>query len=164
MFTLLIFSLIIVILIDYSFSNPECFNCKSYIPNKFNINYGYCKIFTNKVYFNNNVKLIHNFSNHCRDNEYLCGINAFLFEHVDYEPNNNYIDLMSKKTIEEIEEIELKTRLITILIQFKNSFLDNSINEEKESFLDNSINEEKEAYESYCKKYLKKNLPYKYKK
>ena len=179
MFTLVIFSLIIVILIDYSFSNPEYFKCKSYIPNKFNINCCHCKIFTNKVYFNNNVKLIHNLTTHCRDNEYLCGINSFLFEHFDYEQKNNYEDLMSKKTIEEIEKIKLKTKLITILIKFQNSFLDNFINDEKEKFLDNSINEEKEkekekekfldnstneekeAYKLYCKKYIKKNLPYK---
>lgn len=156
---ILIFSLIIVCLLCYTFSKPECVNCKSYIPNKFNKNYGYCKLFTNKVYFNNNEKIIYNYANHCRNNEYLCGINGFLFENAELESKNNYVDVMSKKTS---EELELKIRLIDIIIRFKNSFLDNSINEEKDEYLDDFTVEEKKAYDLYCKKYLKNNLPNKY--
>jgi hypothetical protein len=151
---ILIFSLIIWSLFCYTFSksNPECVNCKSYVPNKFNKNHGYCKIFADKVYFNNNQKLVYNFAEHCRDNEYLCGKNAFLFEHIDSEPKNNYIDIMSKKTI---DEIELNTRLITILLQFKNSFLDNSTNEEKEIYLDNFTEEEKKYVNNIVKNIVK---------
>ena len=141
MFILLIFSLNIFVVISYSFSNPSCLNCKSYIPNGFNEDLGYCKIFSNYVYLNNenNKVLKYNYAKHCRDNEYLCGEKAILFEQIVPNSDNDYIDLMDKNTIRQIES---------------NSNL----------FFNNLNKEEKEAYKFYCKNNLKNNLPRKYKK
>ncbi len=155
MFALLIFSLSILTVVSYSFSNPDCINCKSYISNKLNENLGYCKIFTNKVYFNKDKEILrYNFAKHCRDNEYLCGKNGILFEQVDSKQDNNYVDLMDKKTI---KQIEFNSRLF-LDSQLKN--IDNNSN----LYLNNFNEEEKKSFKLYCKNNLKNNLPRKYKK
>jgi hypothetical protein len=62
---------------------PKCKNCKYYITNQLNPNLGLCKIFSNRIFIDKNEKIIYNYAKHCRDDEFLCGKNGWLYEEKD---------------------------------------------------------------------------------
>ena len=73
---------------SFELSKPKCENCNSYISNPNDSNLGRCKIFTNKIETSTGEKLIYNYAKHCRDNDFLCGENGWLFDSI----NNNIDD------------------------------------------------------------------------
>jgi hypothetical protein len=45
--------------------------------------WGLCKIFSNRIFIDKNEKIIYNYAKHCRDDEFLCGKNGWLYEEKD---------------------------------------------------------------------------------
>ena len=92
---LLLFSFISIILAF----EPPCSSCKHFISNnKGNLDLGLCKMFTN----------------HCRNDEQLCGKFGFLYEPANNNNNNNNATETTNSTIREEELVneyeELKNR------------------------------------------------------
>jgi len=81
------------------------------MPNKNNIDHGFCKNFANKITIGSKVKIIYNYAKHCRDNEYLCGRRGWLFEDINDDLTisefNNYLsyDEITKIKHNTLEEI-----------------------------------------------------------
>lgn len=72
---------------------PPCTLCKNFsLPKDGNIEYGLCKIFKNKFQCDGNEVEMFDYAVHCRQNEKLCGNNAFLFEPIVNNNNNNNIN------------------------------------------------------------------------
>lgn len=113
----IVFFLISLINLIYAFE-PSCKTCKYFIPNEIDptTDLGLCKMFQDKVYYDNTDVLFKNLAIHCRNNENLCGKSGFL-----YEPINSYSEILGKyenmedlcssefidqKDLEELEKIE----------------------------------------------------------
>jgi len=61
--------------------SPPCSQCKWFQPStNNNIQNGVCKLFTNFFYDKYETKVIYDFANHCRENEYQCGTQGYFFE------------------------------------------------------------------------------------
>jgi hypothetical protein len=150
MFALIIIT--ITLFLGYSNSKfvPKCSKCKSFVPNKFNENLGYCKLFT-RVNLNDSwEKLIYNYAKHCRDNEFLCGEEGMFFEKIDNKNlTNDYINLIDAKTI---DEIELNQKILSDYGFFKSELL----NDKNNNVLDD---DEKKFFKLYSNNYSKQNLP-----
>jgi hypothetical protein len=71
--------------------NKQCTNCKHFVPHKNNkiSELGLCKMFGNRVYSKENIKVIYNFAQHCRDDESLCGKNAIFYEDIESKIEKN---------------------------------------------------------------------------
>jgi hypothetical protein len=118
----------------YSGPYPKCENCKSFIQNGKDNNMGFCKIFAN---FANKEKPIYNYAPHCRDNQYLCGKEGWLFE-----KNDNFVDLIEKN---EIKKIQKNTKLLLNKLSYSEDYIKN--------------NDEQKAYDEYIMISKKYNLP-----
>lgn len=57
-----------------------CKNCKNYIENKQNQDLSCCRMFKNISYEKGNEKVTYDYAVHCRNDENLCGKNAFLYD------------------------------------------------------------------------------------
>ena len=88
--------------------NKKCANCKYFVPHKKSkiTSLGLCKMFGNKVYSKDNEKIIYNFAEHCRGDEFLCGKNATFYEEIGNNNNNN--NQTKKFIIETIDDEMLK--------------------------------------------------------
>jgi len=78
----ILFASLISIIVAY---NPNCSNCKFYIPNGNNADLGTCKRFKDFFYHNNKYSLVNKLSIDCRNNEELCGVNGNSYEYNLYE-------------------------------------------------------------------------------
>ena len=73
-----------------------CETCKWFKPINMREEYGLCTLFKERIYIADQERLICNFAQHCRDNEFLCGKEGTMYE-----------DKMSVITIEEkLKEFE----------------------------------------------------------
>lgn len=79
--------------------NKKCTNCKYFVPHKNSkiTSLGLCKMFGNKVYSKDNEKIIYNFAQHCRDDEFLCGRNATFYE--EQKNNSYFVDVMEDEML-----------------------------------------------------------------
>lgn len=155
LFVILTF-LLIGFIKSFELSSPKCENCKWFLSDiKNDKNLGFCKIFANKISINNQDKLVYNYADHCRDNEFLCGTSGWLFETiVNKIDKKDYVEYFNSKEISEIE----KNTLIVIKneLGIKNKYSNKDFTEEKLSDV------EKKYYDHYLKKYTKYNMPKKY--
>ena len=101
----------------YAFE-PACTTCKFFIPHKSSPDLGLCNVFKEKIV--NNVFMLKNFADHCRNDENLCGKSGFLYEPInEFEVNDNLLtekreiisnlccgELNEQKDIEELEQLE----------------------------------------------------------
>jgi hypothetical protein len=150
----LILSILLIKNIDSLESiKPRCDNCKWFISNTLRKDLGFCKIFSNKIIQNNKEKIIYNYSSHCRDNEFLCGKNGWLFEAIAYDKPIEYINLMS---FNEIEQIEKNTQDL-ILNQFDHQIINHDNIDS--NYVKNFNKDEKKYYDYYIKHITKKNKP-----
>jgi len=95
---------------------PLCSQCKFFIPHKNqneNLEYGFCKMFTNFHYTKDETIVINEYAKHCRQNEYQCGPNGYLFESKNPEINLNK-HILNKKIEQnrndEIAELQEKIK------------------------------------------------------
>ena len=81
----------------YSYDKP-CTSCKYFIPhlNK-NPDLGLCGFFKNKPYENKNL-VIYEYATHCRNNQRLCGNDAYFYEKIENINDTNAVD--NKKMVE----------------------------------------------------------------
>lgn len=98
----------------YAFE-PCCSSCKFFIPHNSNIEFGLCKMFSDKVYKGKEERIIYNMAAHCRSNENLCGNPGFLYESNDSDKITEKIQIIEnfcsgeineEKDIEELEKLE----------------------------------------------------------
>lgn len=98
----------------YAFE-PSCSTCKFFNPNLINQELGLCNMFKDKIYINNEEKLVKNLAIHCRINENLCGSSGFLYEQINinekleqYENIKNLCngESIEKTDLQELEDIE----------------------------------------------------------
>ena len=103
----------------YAFE-PACTTCKFFIPHKSSPELGLCNVFKEKIV--NNVFMLKNFADHCRNNEDLCGKSGFLYESKDILSNDTNLlsekkeiisnlccgELNERKDIEELERLEME--------------------------------------------------------
>jgi hypothetical protein len=111
MFNYLLF--ISLISFIYAFE-PSCSTCKFFIPN-LKPELGLCSMFQDKIYVNDEERLVKNLALHCRSNDKLCGKSGFLYESINinekfenYEYFNNLSsgEFIDKNDLQELEEIE----------------------------------------------------------
>jgi len=113
----ILFVIILLIKLSYGFE-PSCSSCKFFISHKSNPELGLCNVFKEKTV--NNVFMLKNFAEHCRNDENLCGKSGFLYEPIhnfqDYDSlihekneiiNNTCCgEINENKDIEELEKLE----------------------------------------------------------
>ena len=112
MFNYLLFISLIGFLYAYE---PSCTTCKFFIPKLNKPELGLCKMFQDKIYVNNEERLIKNLALHCRSNETLCGRSGFLYESINIDKKieqYEYLqslccgELIEENDLNELEEIE----------------------------------------------------------
>jgi len=91
---------------------PKCHMCKSFIPYVCNsqekmYEYGRCSAFKEKINENDEF----NFAKHCRDNENLCGKNAYLFSY-----DSKWFDKIKKTRLEILKETNSELYDFTMFI------------------------------------------------
>jgi hypothetical protein len=96
---MLIYILVVCFLNLVYSQNKQCSSCKYFIPhiNK-NPDLGLCGFFKNKLYDNTNL-IIYEYAVHCRNNQRLCGNDAYFYEEID-NTNNKTNDIDNTKMIE----------------------------------------------------------------
>lgn len=144
---------------------PKCENCKWFVKGfGGNDNLGLCKIFSTKVIVKNSDKSIYNFAQHCRDNEFLCGENGWLYEQNNHDPikNKDYVNLLTDEQINQIEsnteEIFCQNNILFNLLK------DQQIEKDFEYFNNKISLEEEYSYNKYMSTTRKLNIPKIYKK
>ena len=100
---------------------PSCVSCKWFIPSiKENNDLGLCKIFKETYIYKDKEFVQHNFAEHCRRDENLCGKSGYLYDSLnkntdeiiyDEELLNNYTELQNRccgevNEKDELEELE----------------------------------------------------------
>ena len=119
-----------------SYNIPKCTDCKWFIKDKNGIeDLGKCAMIVNNI--NDGKKTIYRYeyAKHCRDNEFLCGNKAYLFDEINSD--TEYIELISEK----------EKKIIKILD-------DNLKNHEH--YMNDFTNEEKKYFKHYVKSIAKK--------
>ena len=98
----------------YAFE-PSCSTCKFFIPNLKKPELGLCSIFQDKIYVNNEERLVKNLALHCRSNENLCGKSGYVYEPINISEkfeNYEYVkglccgEFIEKTDLQELEKIE----------------------------------------------------------
>lgn len=135
--TYILFMLMFIISkIVVSYNIPKCINCKWFIKDKRDIeDLGKCAMIVNNMNVDKNTIYYYEYAKHCRDNEFLCGKKAFLFDEID--SNTEYVELISEK----------EKKIIKILD-------DNLKNDEH--YMNDFSNEEKQYFKHYIKNIAKK--------
>lgn len=88
---------------------PSCLTCKFFIPNSIRNELGLCSMFQDRIFINNQEKIVKNLAIHCRNNENLCGRNGFLYESINVSKKfENYEYVKSLSCDEFIEETDLR--------------------------------------------------------
>lgn len=67
----------------FSYDNTKvksCETCKWFNPNTIRETHGLCSLFKEKIYIADQERIICNFAQHCRDNEFLCGSEGSMHE------------------------------------------------------------------------------------
>jgi len=94
---------------------PSCTTCKIFLPNLKKPELGLCKMFQDKVYVNNEERLVKNLALHCHSNQTLCGSSGFLYESINIDnklEQYEYLqslccgELIEENDLNELEEIE----------------------------------------------------------
>jgi hypothetical protein len=155
---LLLTILLVKNILTFGLTVPKCENCKSFVPGNKNLpDSGFCKIFVNKITFNNKQQLIYNYAKHCRDNEFLCGQSAWLFE--DSKESNSlksnpdeYVNFVSKKQIDKIEKNTLDYKMLS-----ENVIPTLKINKVNNEYTENFNYDEKKYYNYYMNNLTKHN-------
>lgn len=107
------FLFITLISFIYAFE-PPCSTCKFFIPKTNKPELGLCSMFQDKIYVNNQEKLVKNLAIHCRSNENLCGNSGFLYESANNKQFEKYgyirkiygDEFMEETDLQELEDIE----------------------------------------------------------
>jgi hypothetical protein len=84
-----------------------CKNCKNFIPYKNNLldGFGVCKIFGTKISDKaGNEKMIYEFADHCRRNEYLCSDTGLFYELKSMVYDTTYNIIQSSKNVTDFLE------------------------------------------------------------
>lgn len=95
-------------------------------------------MFVNKIFVDKKEFLQYEYAKHCRDNEFLCGKEAFLFDEIDSD--TKYIELLNEQE--------------KSLIKFINEDYNNDKNKH---YMKSFSKEEKEYFNYYINKVIKKN-------
>jgi hypothetical protein len=161
---LIVLILIITYICSFELTIPKCQNCKSFITYSINpqdVNLGLCKIFASKIDTNKGEKLILNYAKHCRDNEFLCGKNGWLYES-NYDNDNENENERLNESNHDNEYINfLSSQKINELDKNSTDFILKKIDEMKINFKDykkNFSKDEKKAYKFYSKNTAKYNI------
>lgn len=93
-------------------STPSCKRCKFFIPSKMGDHLGLCSMFPTSVYNKKNeVKLKKNLAIYNRSDENLCGKAGYLYEPIENNSYENYInnlylnDFAEKFDLEQLKNI-----------------------------------------------------------
>jgi hypothetical protein len=170
-----LYFLILMLSMNYTMSLNQvknCENCKWFIKNTNDNSMGLCKLFTTNHNINNVNKITYNFAKHCRDNDFLCGKNGWLFDDININSEIKYLNLL---TDNQIHTIESNTKdIFGNSNEFFNSLSkkeSDQINKDYETFKTikdqkdkKNQNDEKESYNNYMTNIAKLNVKKIYKK
>jgi len=87
---------------------PSCSNCKFFIPQSTNNDFGMCNRFKNYAYIDNKHSLVNQFAVDCRRNPDLCGDDGHFFIPSDSKLADEYEELQNRccGEVNETDELE----------------------------------------------------------